>query len=260
MAQEGFRCGSIVAYLTGITNIDPIAYNLLFERFLNPERISPPDFDIDFCERRRPEVIDYVRKKYGSEKVAQIGTYGTLKAKAVIKDVTRALGYEHTRADQITKLIPEDFKITLHKALYDEKIKSEELIALYDSEEWVKQIIDNAMPLEGLNRNMGIHACGVIIGDQELTNLIPLIAGANGEVVTQFSAGPCEDLGLLKMDFLGLRTLTLIKDTLALVKKNHNIEIDIEAIPIDDSKPTNFSKRVKQPPYSNMNLQVCRNI
>ena len=233
---RGSGAGSIVAYLTGITNIDPIKYKLLFERFLNPERISPPDFDIDFCERRRPEVIDYVRKKYGSEKVAQIGTYGTMKAKAVIKDVTRALGYEHTRADQITKLIPEDLKITLHKALFDPKIKSEELIALNDSEEWVKQIIDNAMPLEGLNRNMGIHACGVIIGDQELTNLIPLISGANGEVVTQFSAGPCEDLGLLKMDFLGLRTLTLIKDTLGLIKENHDIEIDIEAIPIDDRR------------------------
>ncbi|WDE95623.1 DNA polymerase III subunit alpha [Lentisphaera profundi] len=233
---RGSGAGSIVAYLTGITNIDPIEYNLLFERFLNPERISPPDFDIDFCERRRPEVIDYVRNKYGREKVAQIGTYGTMKAKAVIKDVTRALGYEHTRADQITKLIPEDLKITLHKALFDPKIKSEELIALKDGEEWVKQIIDNAMPLEGLNRNMGIHACGVIIGDQDLTNLIPLMAGANGEVVTQFSAGPCEDLGLLKMDFLGLRTLTLIKDTLGLIRKNHGVEIDIETIPIDDRK------------------------
>ena len=237
---RGSGAGSIVAYLTGITNIDPIKYNLLFERFLNPERISPPDFDIDFCERRRGEVIEYVRQKYGTEKVAQIGTYGTLKAKAVIKDVTRGLGFDHTIGDGITKLMSENLKMNLTNSLKKDAKKkdcySEELVGAYDTDQQIRTIIDYAVPLEGLNRQMGIHACGVIIGDQDLSKLVPLISGANGEVVTQYAAGPCEDLGLLKMDFLGLRTLTLIKDTLALIKENHGTEIDIEAIPIDDAK------------------------
>ena len=237
---RGSGAGSIVAYLTGITNIDPIKYNLLFERFLNPERISPPDFDIDFCERRRGEVIEYVRQKYGTEKVAQIGTYGTLKAKAVIKDVTRGLGYDHTIGDSITKMMSEHMKMNLTNSLKKDPSKkdcySEELVGAYDTDDQIRTIVDYAKPLEGLNRQMGIHACGVIIGDQDLSKVVPLISGANGEVVTQYAAGPCEDLGLLKMDFLGLRTLTLIKDTLALVKENHGLEIDIEAIPIDDKK------------------------
>ena len=228
---RGSGAGSMVAYLLGITNLDPIHYNLLFERFLNPERVSPPDFDIDFCERRRYDVIDYVRNKYGAEKVSQIGTYGTLKAKAVIKDVTRVLGHNHSMADQITKLIPDGFKVTL-KSSIDEV---PELKGMYDNEAWVQEIMKHSFVLEGLNRQMGIHACGVIIGDQDLTNLVPLLEGANpGDAVTQFAAGPCEGLGLLKMDFLGLRTLTIIDDALALIKKHHDVDIDIEAIPIDD--------------------------
>ncbi|MCM8538542.1 MAG: DNA polymerase III subunit alpha [Lentisphaeraceae bacterium] len=240
---RGSGAGSIVAFLLSITNLDPIKYDLLFERFLNPERISPPDFDIDFCERRRYDVIEYVRKKYGTEKVAQIGTYGTLKAKAVIKDVTRALGFNHTDADRITKTLPNHPKLTLKKALdpgapdNPNELFSPDFRNMYENESWVKQIIDQAFKLEGLNRQMGIHAAGVIIGDQPLTNLVPLIQGQNeGEAVTQYSGGPCEDLGLLKMDFLGLRTLTVIDDAVKLVKKGHGIDMDIEKIPIDDPK------------------------
>ena len=238
---RGSGAGSIIAYLLSITNLDPIKYNLLFERFLNPERVSPPDFDIDFCERRRYDVIEYVRNKYGADKVAQIGTYGTLKAKAVIKDVTRALGFNHTDADRINKSLPNHPKLTLKKALdpgspdSPNDLFSPEFKNMYDNESWVKQIVEQAFKLEGLNRQMGIHAAGVIIGDQDLTNLVPLIQGQHeGESVTQFSAGPCEELGLLKMDFLGLRTLTVIDDAVKLVKKSKNIEIDIESIPLDD--------------------------
>jgi DNA polymerase III subunit alpha len=238
---RGSGAGSIVAYLLSITNLDPIKYDLLFERFLNPERISPPDFDIDFCERRRYDVIEYVRNKYGTEKVAQIGTYGTLKAKAVIKDVTRALGFNHTDGDRITKTLPNHPKLTLKKALdpgspdKPNELFSVDFKNLYENERWVKQIINQAFKLEGLNRQMGIHAAGVIIGDQPLTNLVPLVEGqGEGEAVTQYSGGPCEDLGLLKMDFLGLRTLTVIDDAVKLVKKGHGIEMDIEEIPIDD--------------------------
>lgn len=240
---RGSGAGSIVAFLLSITNLDPIEYNLLFERFLNPERVSPPDFDIDFCERRRYDVIEYVRKKYGAERVAQIGTYGTLKAKAVIKDVTRALGFNHTDADRINKTLPNHPKLTLQKALdpgspdSPNELFSPEFRNMYDNESWVKQIVEQAFKLEGLNRQMGIHAAGVIIGDQELTNLVPLIQGQNeGESVTQYSAGPCEQLGLLKMDFLGLRTLTVIDDAVKLVKKSNGLDIDIEQIPIDDEK------------------------
>ena len=240
---RGSGAGSIVAYLLSITNLDPIKYDLLFERFLNPERVSPPDFDIDFCERRRYDVIEYVRNKYGADRVAQIGTYGKLKAKAVIKDVTRALGFNHTDADRINKTLQNHPKLTLHKALdpgspdKPNELFSPEFRNMYDNESWVKQIIEQAFKLEGLNRQMGIHAAGVIIGDQELTNLVPLIQGQHeGESVTQYAAGPCEELGLLKMDFLGLRTLTVIDDAVKLVKKSKAIEIDIEEIPIDDEK------------------------
>ena len=227
---RGSGAGSIVAYLLRITDIEPLRYNLLFERFLNPDRVSPPDFDIDFCERRRSEVIDYVKRKYGSESVAQIGTYGTLKPKAVLKDVARVMGRSFNEGDMITKLLPEDLKMTLRKA-QDESPELRELIA---KEPWVKEIFDYAAPLEGLNRNMSIHAAGVIIGDQRLDNLVPLALGAGDEVITQFSAAPCEKLGLLKMDFLGLRTLTVIQDAIDNIKKSRNIDIDISKIPLDD--------------------------
>ncbi len=229
---RGSGAGSVVAYLTYITNLDPLKYKLLFERFLNPERVSPPDFDIDFCEKRRSEVIEYVRDKYGKESVSQIGTYGTLKAKAVIKDVARVLGHDFAAGDRITKLIPAEPKMTLERAVKE----SGELRKLIDSEPYVQEIFKYAEVLEGINRQMGIHAAGVIIGDQHLDNLVPLTRGAKGEIITSFPAGPCENLGLLKMDFLGLKTLTVIQTALDNIKNIRGIDIDIDDIPLDDAK------------------------
>ncbi|MFA7231837.1 MAG: DNA polymerase III subunit alpha, partial [Victivallaceae bacterium] len=229
---RGSGAGSLVAYLTYITDIEPLRYNLLFERFLNPERVSPPDFDIDFCEKRRSEVIEYVRNKYGTDSVAQIATFGTLKAKAVIKDVARVLNHTFEEGDRITKLIPADPKMTLAKA----KKESAELRDLIEKEEWVQEIFKYAEILEGINRQLGIHAAGVIIGDQRLDNLVPLALGAKGEVITQFVAGPCEALGLLKMDFLGLKTLTVIHAAVENVKKSRGITLDISKISLEDPK------------------------
>ena len=233
---RGSGAGSIVAYLTYITDIEPIHYGLLFERFLNPERVSPPDFDIDFCERRRSEVIEYVKNKYGSDSVAQIGTYGTLKAKAVIKDVGRALGYSFDQRNQITKLMPNDPSTTLASSRENNK----DLNELIDKESWIEEIFDYSEPLEGLNRNMSIHAAGVIIGDQPLNSLVPLSKGSNGEIITQYPANPCESLGLLKMDFLGLRTLTIIQDTLDNIERNRGEKIDISRVTLRDKKTFNL--------------------
>ncbi len=232
---RGSGAGSLVAYLTLITDIDPIQYDLLFERFLNPERVSPPDFDIDFCEDRRGEVIDYVRHKYGEDSVAQICTYGTLKAKAVVKDVARVLGYDFAAGDRITKQIPADPKMTLEKAEKD----SAELRKMIAEEPEVAGIFEHARVLEGINRQLGIHAAGVIICNQRLDNLVPLAKGAKGEVITEFPAGQCEHLGLLKMDFLGLRTLTTIQRTVDMIRKNRGIELDMSKIPLDD--PASFA-------------------
>ncbi len=227
---RGSGAGSLVAYLLHITDIDPLHYQLLFERFLNPDRVSPPDFDIDLCERRRYEVIEYVRQKYGQDSVAQIGTFGTLKAKAVVKDVARVMGRTFDEGNRLTKLIPNDPKMTLEKALDENK----ELKKLRDSEKWVDEVFTYSHPLEGLNRNMSIHAAGVIIGDQPLTNYLPLATGQNKEIITQFPAGPCESLGLLKLDFLGLRTLTIIQDTCDLIAKGKKITINPSTIPTND--------------------------
>lgn len=229
---RGSGAGSLVAYATGITDIEPLRFNLLFERFLNPERVSPPDFDIDFCEQRRGEVIDYVRNKYGHDSVAQICTYGTLKAKAVIKDVARVLGHDFEHGDRITKLIPADPKMTLAKA----RKESKELNELIEKEDWVKEIFSYAEVLEGINRQLGIHAAGVIIGDQRLDNLVPLARGAKNEIITEFPSVPCEELGLLKMDFLGLRTLTIIHNAVNLIRKSRGFHLDISNIPLDDPK------------------------
>jgi DNA polymerase-3 subunit alpha len=235
---RGSGAGSIVAYCLGITHIDPLRYGLLFERFLNPDRVSPPDFDIDLCERRRHEVIEYVREKYGAANVVQIGTFGTLKAKAVIKDVTRALGRSIDEGNRISKLIPADPKMTLSKALYGDAKKGvapvRELAELYENNPWVQEIWKYASVLEGLNRNLSIHAAGVIIGDAPVANVCPIAKGANDEPITQFPAGPCEELGLLKMDFLGLKTLTIIQDALDLVAKNSGQQLDSNDIPLDD--------------------------
>ena len=228
---RGSGAGSIVAYLLRITDIEPLRYNLLFERFLNPDRVSPPDFDIDLCERRRGEVIEYVRRRYGKENVAQIGTFGTLKAKQVTKDVARALGRSFDEGNRLAKLIPADPKMTLDKAVEG----SPELQEFLKRETWAREIFDRAKPLEGLSRNLSIHAAGVIIGDQPLTNLVPLALGADEEVITQYPAAPCEQLGLLKMDFLGLRTLTILRDAGELLKKSRGLTVDEDALPLDDA-------------------------
>ncbi|MGE4565678.1 MAG: DNA polymerase III subunit alpha, partial [Victivallaceae bacterium] len=231
--------GSLVAYLTEITNIDPLRYNLLFERFLNPERVSPPDFDIDFCEKRRVEVIEYVRKKYGEDSVAQICTYGALKTKAVMKDVARVLGHDFDFGNRLSKLVPEDPKMTLKKAVEG----SAELRDLVENDPHVEEVYKYAEVLEGLNRQLGIHAAGVIIGDQRLDNLVPLATGAGGEIITQYTAVPCEELGLLKMDFLGLRTLTIIKNALTLIEENRGVKINIDNIPLTDPKTFELLQR-----------------
>ncbi len=231
---RGSGAGSVVAYLSKITDIDPLRYGLLFERFLNPERVSPPDFDIDFCEQRRGEVIEYVRKKYGEDSVAQICTYGTLKAKAVVKDVARVLGHDFAAGDRITKLIPADPKMTLAKA----KKESADLEKLIANEQYVSEIFKHAEVLEGINRQLGIHAAGVIICNQRLDNLVPLARGAKGEVITEFPAVQCEHLGLLKMDFLGLRTLTTIQRAVDMIEKNRGVKLDMAKIPLDD--PASF--------------------
>ena len=236
---RGSGAGSLVAYLMLITDIDPLRYGLLFERFLNPERVSPPDFDIDFCEKRRGEVIEYVRQKYGFDNVAQICTYGQLKAKAVVKDVARVMGFDFDRGNALTKMIPDELKMTVEKAIS----QSQELADLIDSDEDVKRVFDFAKILEGLNRQTGVHAAGVIIGDQRLDNLVPLSRSATGDMVVQYPKEPCENLGLLKMDFLGLRTLTIIRNALDMVKEQHGVDINMSKLPLDDAKTYEMLQR-----------------
>ena len=229
---RGSGAGSVVAYLMLITDIDPLRYELLFERFLNPERVSPPDFDIDFCEKRRGEVIEYVRQKYGFDNVAQICTYGQLKAKAVVKDVARALDFSFEEGNKLTKMIPEDLKMTIPKAIE----QSEEIAELIKNDPRVAEVFGFAKILEGLNRQAGVHAAGVIIGDQQLDNLVPLSRSATGDMVVQYPKEPCENLGLLKMDFLGLRTLTIIRNALDMIKEQHGVDINMSKLPLDDPK------------------------
>ncbi len=205
---RGSGAGSIAAYCLEITDIDPIKYNLLFERFLNPERVSMPDFDVDFCYERRQEVIDYVVKKYGRDRVCQIVTFGTMAAKNAIRDVGRALDMSYQRVDVVAKLIPNELNITIADAL----VKSAELKKMYNEDEEIKYLIDMAMALEGLPRHTSMHAAGVIISNAPVDEYVPLSCAADGSVTTQFNMTECEHLGLLKMDFLGLRTLTVIKD------------------------------------------------
>ncbi len=236
---RGSGAGSLVAYLSLITDIDPLRFGLFFERFLNPERVSPPDFDIDFCEKRRGEVIDYVRGKYGFDSVAQICTYGQLKAKAVVKDVARVLGFDFEFGNKLSKMIPEDPKMTLDKAVE----QSKELADALENDPQIGQVWKFAKVLEGLNRQTGIHAAGVIIGDQRLDNLVPLARSASDSMVVPFPAHPCEEQGLLKMDFLGLRTLTTIKNAIDMIKENHGVELDMMKIPLDDPKTFEMLQR-----------------
>ncbi len=229
---RGSAAGSIVAYLLGITNIDPLKYGLLFERFLNPERVSMPDIDIDFCYERRGKIIEYVVSRYGSDRVAQIITFGTMAARAAIRDVGRALNLPYGEVDRIAKLVPAELGITLKKALH----ANQELKNLYDSEETVKKLVDLAMAVEGLPRHASTHAAGLVIAKEPLTHFAPLQLSSEGFVTTQFDKDRIEEIGLLKMDLLGLRTLTVIGDAIALIKENRGVELDIESIPLNDAQ------------------------
>jgi DNA polymerase III subunit alpha len=229
---RGSAAGSLVSYVMGITDVDPLQGDLLFERFLNPERVSMPDIDIDFCMNRRSEVIDYVTRKYGREQVAQIITFNTMAAKASIKDVGRALAMPYGEVDKIAKLIPATIGMTIDAALKE----SEPLQQVYENDSQIRELIDIARRLEGLARGAGIHAAGVVIAPEELTNLVPLSRGKNDEIVTAYDMKAIEKIGLLKMDFLGLTTLTVIHEALRLINVNLGIEIDMEMIPLDDKQ------------------------
>jgi DNA polymerase III subunit alpha len=226
---RGSAAGSLVSYALGITDIDPLQNELLFERFLNPERVSLPDIDIDFCMNRRGEVINYVTQKYGRENVAQIITFGTMAAKAAIKDVGRAMDMPYNEVDRIAKLVPTTLNISLDQALKD----SPGLQTAYETEPQVKELLDTARRLEGLVRNVGVHAAGVVISPQPLTDLVPLHRTKNDEIVTAFDMKAIEKIGLLKMDFLGLTTLTILDDALKLIQQRGE-PLDLETIPLDD--------------------------
>ncbi len=227
---RGSAAGSIVSYCLEITNIEPTKYNLLFERFLNPERVSMPDIDIDFCYERRQEVIDYVVRKYGKENVAQIVTFGTLAARGVIRDVGRVLDMPYALCDSIAKMVPNELNITISKALR----ANPELKKMYDTDEKVKYLIDMSLRLEGLPRHTSMHAAGVVICGQPVEDYVPLSRASDGSVTTQFTMTTLEELGLLKMDFLGLRTLTVIQNAVRYVEKNRGIKIDIDKINFND--------------------------
>lgn len=227
---RGSAAGSIVAYALQITDIDPIKYGLIFERFLNPERISMPDIDIDFCYERRQEVINYVVEKYGEDKVAQIITFGTMKAKAAVRDVGRAMNMSYNEVDVIAKAIPFDLKMTIDKALD----WNPELKAMYDEDQRVKTLLDTARALEGMPRHASTHAAGVVISKKRISEYVPLYLADKG-VSTQFPMGTIEELGLLKMDFLGLRNLTVIRDALTLIEENHGVNIDFSKMEYDDA-------------------------
>jgi len=227
---RGSAAGSLVSFLLGITDLNPLKYGLLFERFLNPDRLGLPDIDIDFCYERRQEVIDYVTKKYGRENVAQIITFGTMQARGVIRDVGRVMAIPYADVDRIAKMIPAELDMTLKKAMESEP----ELSNLYRNDAEITKLINTALSLEGLNRHASVHAAGVIIADKPLNNYMPLFKTGDDQVTTGYSMETLEKIGLLKVDFLGLKTLTVIDETLKLVKKTRGIEIDIETLPLDD--------------------------
>ncbi len=229
---RGSAAGSIVSYCLKITNIDPIRYSLLFERFLNPERVSMPDIDIDFCFERRQEVIDYVGRKYGSDKVVQIVTFGTMAAKGVIRDVGRVMDLPYAFVDSIAKMVPGELNITIDRALE----LNPEMRKLYETDEQVSHLIDMCKKLEGLPRHTSMHAAGVVICPKAADEFVPLSRGADGSITTQFTMTTLEELGLLKMDFLGLRTLTVIHDAVEFVKKSTGREIDVDHLDYDDKK------------------------
>jgi DNA polymerase-3 subunit alpha len=227
---RGSAAGSLVAYCLRITDVDPIEYDLIFERFLNPERVSLPDIDIDFCERRRGEVIDYVTRKYGRENVAQIITFGTMKARAVVRDVARVMDIPYADADRVAKAVPPALDMTLEKALAE----SPPLKEMEQTDERVKELLAVARRLEGMTRHASVHAAGVVIAPRPLTEFVPLYKSQKDEIVTQWAMKEIERVGLLKMDFLGLSTLTLIRDALDEIRRTEGIDLDIDAIPLDD--------------------------
>ena len=227
---RGSAAGSLVSYTLGITKLDPIRYNLLFERFLNPERVSMPDIDVDFCFERRQEVIDYVVRKYGKDRVAQIVTFGTLAARGVIRDVGRVMDLPYAMVDSIAKMIPSELNITIDKALK----ANNDLKQLYDNDEQVKKLIDMSRRLEGLPRHTSMHAAGVVISQKSVDEYVPLSRAGDGSITTQFTMTTLEELGLLKMDFLGLRTLTVIQNAVRLAEKSTGKTIDIDKIDYDD--------------------------
>ena len=229
---RGSAAGSIVSYCLKITTIDPIRYQLLFERFLNPERVSMPDIDVDFCYERRQEVIDYVVEKYGKDQVAQIVTFGTLAARGVIRDVGRVMDLPYSLCDQVSKMVPAELNITLDLALK----KNPELKALYDTDEQVHKLIDMSRRLEGLPRHTSMHAAGVVISRTNIDEYVPLSRGSDGTITTQFTMTTLEELGLLKMDFLGLRTLTVLQDAVAMIQKDHGVKLDLDHIDFNDKK------------------------
>ena len=236
---RGSAAGSIVAYVLGITDIDPLQYGLIFERFLNPDRISPPDIDVDFCEARRGEVLEYVRQKYGERRVAQIITFGRLKARSVVRDVARVMGLSVRDGDRIAKMIPNELNITLSSAAE----RNPELKRAVATEPQTKQLMQHAMALEGLSRSAGVHAAGVVISDRDLSEYVPLCRDTKGnDIVSQSSMNPLNDLGLLKMDFLGLKTLTVIEDTVNLIRKAQS-KFEIKDIPLNDQKAFDLYNR-----------------
>jgi DNA polymerase-3 subunit alpha len=229
---RGSAAGSFVAYCLRITDVDPIAYDLIFERFLNPERVSLPDIDIDFCERRRGEVIDYVTRKYGRENVAQIITFGTMKARAVVRDVARVMDIPYADADRVAKAIPPALDMTLERALEENPVLKE----MEQKDDRVKELLAVARRLEGMTRHASVHAAGVVIAPRPLTEFVPLYKSQKDEIVTQWAMKEVERMGLLKMDFLGLSTLTLIRDALDEIKRTEGVDLDIDAIPLNDAK------------------------
>ncbi|MEM9481392.1 MAG: DNA polymerase III subunit alpha [Verrucomicrobiota bacterium] len=235
---RGSAAGSLVAYCLDITDLDPIRFGLIFERFLNPERVSPPDVDVDFCQSRRGEVIEYVRQKYGERCVSHIITFGTLGAKSVVRDVGRVLGWGYNDADRIAKMIPAELGMTLSKA----KEVNPELAAALENEQATSELWQYSTSLEGLTRGTGVHAAGVVIGDRPLDEHVPLTRGNEGEVVTQYAMNPLTELGMLKMDFLGLKTLTVIQDAVDLIRV-HTPDFDIADVSLDDENAYDLLNR-----------------
>src|SRR5205807_2236372 len=227
---RGSAAGSLVSYCMRITDLDPLQYGLLFERFLNPERVTLPDIDIDFCMNRRAAVIDYVTKKYGRENVSQIITFGTMAARGVIRDTGRGLEMPYAEVDKIAKLVPAELHITLEKAMD----QNPDLKGLVQSDVRVRELIEVAKRLEGLARHASTHAAGVVISPQPLTDVVPIYKTNRDEITTQYDMNALERIGLLKMDFLGLTTLTVLDDSVKLVEQNRGVKIALDDLPLDD--------------------------